>query len=451
MRSVLGVGLAAGAFIEIDELVAERVVALLRGDVRGLNGSTEGGSFAGAEGDDFGVETIGGNLAPGGTLAAAASETDLGRAHAEFTEATQTIRKAERGTFDGGTREVRRRHVRGAQAVQNASAVGQVGRALAVEIGQEHHAIGSDGCVLHGGFELIVIPAEHLADLLGDDGDVHGADERQPLVRAVAEGGDFALAVDHRFVGDAVERAAGAEARCDAAGLHIAGADRAHHVVAAARADDHVVAEAPLGCQLATNRSVRDIGRTQRRQHVMHARVDEVDDLLAPLARAHVEDAHAGGVAVFHALHAAEPEVDVVVRQQDGLRLGKIVRLVLLEPQDLGDGVAGQDGVACEVDAARLATELVRDLLALRLRAGVAPELGRAHGFVVRIEHHDAVLLTANADAFDELRLVAQLLHALGHALIHGVNPGLRMLLQMAGWQTFDEVILRLRVGDDFA
>ena len=89
------------------------------------------------------------------------------------------------------------------------------------------------------------------------------------------------------------------------------------------------------------------------------------------------------------------------MREQNGRDFGEVVRLVLLQPKQLRDRVAGQHGVAREMNAAGLAAELVRDLLALRCGGSIAPELGWTDHFVVGIENDKAVLLAAHADAGD--------------------------------------------------
>ena len=129
------------------------------------------------------------------------------------------------------------------------------------------------------------------------------------------------------------------------------------------------------------------------------------------------------------------------MRQQDRLRLREVLRLVLLHPKQLWNGVAGQHRIARQRDHARLAAEMMRDLRALRLRGCIAPQLRRAHGLIVRAERHEAVLLPADADAGDFRFVRAERGQALRHAGVHGVGPRMRMLLQMAGRQAFDQIV----------
>ena len=128
-------------------------------------------------------------------------------------------------------------------AEPDARAVRHIRRALAFEVGQQQQAARArrDARRLRG--ELLVRPAEVLAHHLGGDGDVHRAEQRQPAVGGVAEGGDLALRIDDRLFGAGVDGAAGAEAGGDDARARVAGADGAHHVVAAAGADEHAGAQ----------------------------------------------------------------------------------------------------------------------------------------------------------------------------------------------------------------
>ena len=81
--------------------------------------------------------------------------------------------------------------VAGGHAVQDAAATGKIGRTLTLKIGQEDKTIGAGRNGVRRFFVLVVGPAEQLADLFGGDGDVHGAEQRQPRIGAVAEAGDF--------------------------------------------------------------------------------------------------------------------------------------------------------------------------------------------------------------------------------------------------------------------
>ena len=119
----------------------------------------------------------------------------------------------------------------------HARAIRHVGRALTFKIGQQHKPVAAGRNARRFRGKFFVGPVEVLPHHLRCHGHVHSAQERQPLVSRIAERCDFTFGIDHRFVGAGVNRAAGSEAGGDYAGTGVAGADRPHHVVAAASAD----------------------------------------------------------------------------------------------------------------------------------------------------------------------------------------------------------------------
>ena len=146
--------------------------------------------------------------------------------------------------------------------MKNAGPVRQVRRALSRQVGKQKKAIatGRHGANLF--FELRIVPAERLADMLGDKREVQRADQRQPIVRAVAKGGHFALRIDDWHRGKGEERSRCSEACGHHAGLDIAGSDGGHHVVAAARADRRRLGKAPFLAELLAQGSVGKLLRT---------------------------------------------------------------------------------------------------------------------------------------------------------------------------------------------
>ena len=69
-----------------------------------------------------------------------------------------------------------------------------------------------------------------------------------------------------------------------------------------------------------------------------------------------------------------QPEIQVVVRQQDRFGRAEICRFVLLEPENLRRRVPRQHRVAGQRDQFVLSAKLVGERLALRGGRGVAPE-----------------------------------------------------------------------------
>ena len=129
-------------------------------------------------------------------------------------------------------------------AEENARSIRHIRGPFAFEIGQQNQAIRPRPRFGDGGIERLDIQAEVAPHHFGGHGRVHGAKEGQPAIGRVAEGGDFSGGIDHGFVRAAVDSAAGAETCSDDARPSVARADGAHHVVAAARADQHIRAQA---------------------------------------------------------------------------------------------------------------------------------------------------------------------------------------------------------------
>ena len=275
----------------------------------GLDGGAQGGSFGALHGDDGITEDVGKNLAPGGAFASAAGEADFGGFEAEGFHAAEAVGHAECDAFHSGSCHVGGREIRGVHAVQDAAALGEVRRSLALEVGQEDQAVSAGG---NGGDFLVhtvVIPAEEVAEGLGGDGDIHGAEERHPVVGAVAECSDFALGVDDWLRSAGENRAACAEAGGYCAGSDVSRADGGHHVVPSPGADDDIRREAPCGGKSREEFSNWLGGGADGRKFGDEIVVDGGADLLAPLARADIEEGGAGGVTELHAQCACESEV----------------------------------------------------------------------------------------------------------------------------------------------
>ena len=101
-------------------------------------------------------------------------------------------------------------------------------------------------------------------------------------------------------VGAGVDRARGPEAGRDDAVAHVAGADGAHHVVAAAR-DDDVAAEAATAREFRRTTPAGSRELTRRAGSLpASSGIDRRHRLGATTSRAHVHQRGAGGVAPFH-------------------------------------------------------------------------------------------------------------------------------------------------------
>ena len=179
----------------------------------------------------------------------------------------------------------------------------------------------------------------------------------------------------------------------------------------------------------------RLIAGEQRRQLPGKGRINRLQRGTGPLALADVEQGRAAGIAILHHFLTGEPEIEIVVGQEHGGQVGVILRLVLLEPKNFRGGVAGQHGVAQGADDLLEAAELLVHFLALGHGGGVAPQLGRADHFPLRVEGHEPVLLAADADGFDFATDGLGGAQPLADGAGRGIAPGVGMLLLRAGRQ----------------
>ena len=113
-----------------------------------------------------------------------------------------------------------------------------------------------------------------------------------------------------------------------------------------------------------------------------------------------VEECGAGGVGDFGGVFAGEAEADVVLGKKDVADAGEVFGFVVADPEELGEGEAGEDGVGGEADDV-VAAEGGVDVIDLDLRALVAPDEGGADDGVGFIEECEAVHLAGEADARD--------------------------------------------------
>ena len=72
------------------------------------------------------------------------------------------------------------------------------------------------------------------------------------------------------------------------------------------------------------------VARDQRWQLAGEVRVNRLEGSEGPAAFAHIHERRAAGVAVFHHSLAREPEIEIVMRQQDRSEFAEILRLILL-------------------------------------------------------------------------------------------------------------------------
>ena len=332
-----------------------------------------------------------------------------------------------------------------AETGQHALAQRQIGRAFAVEERQEGQAVGTRRGRRDTRIAVTRAEAEHLRDLFGHHGAVHRADQRQPAATGRTERRPRAAGIDDRPVGVGEQRAGRAEAHRQPAFGDAAGADGRHHVVATAGGDARAGGESELARDRRRHRHQR-IGLDQRRQAVgeIARGVGGLEHGPGPGTRPHVQPAGAGGIAVFAPAFTGQHEIQVVVRQQDGRELRVDLGPMLARPRQFGGRVAGEDGIAGGLDAARCAAHRVHDLAAFDAGAGVAPQLGRAQYLARRIDRHEAMLLAGDAQRLDAS---ADAGIDRMEAGAHRSDPRGRLLLA-AAVLTADQIQRRTGIGD---
>jgi hypothetical protein len=137
------------------------------------------------------------------------------------------------------------------------------------------------------------------------------------------------------------------------------------------------------------------------------------------------------------------------VREEHGGEPAEVGRLVALEPEDLGRGVARQEGQARGPDDGGRSAQGAGEEVALLGRRGVAPELGGPDDLAVAVERHEAVLLAGDADAADAPAV--DLGDDRPQHQVEGADPVARMLLHVADGQAGDEPVRRGGRGQDAA
>jgi hypothetical protein len=115
--------------------------------------------------------------------------------HPEFGEAAQAVVHAQGHALHGRPGESGRGEGLAGRTPKNTpGAVGHVGRPFAFEVGQQQQAVGPGGTALAAVFSKAAWSrSKSRRTMLGGDGDVHRAEQRQPAVGGIAERGDFAL------------------------------------------------------------------------------------------------------------------------------------------------------------------------------------------------------------------------------------------------------------------
>src|SRR5438094_2462958 len=227
--------------------------------------------------------------------------------------------------------------------------------------------------------------------------------EREPAAGRVAERRGLAERIDRGLGAICEHRTRRAEAHRDRTYRDDVAADRRAHVVTAARADLNARVEPERLGGLATQRADNADRWRDRWERALPiaSLIDRGKHDVAVPSRPNVEVRGARRVAVLGHELACQPEVQIVVRQAHPRGTGVRLRLVCGEPRDLGRRVPRKNEVAHQRENSGLASELWRELIALRGRRRVVPELRRPDRSIALVQTHQTVLLAGYADATD--------------------------------------------------
>ena len=176
----------------------------------------------------------------------------------------------------------------------------------------------------------------------------------------------------------------------------------------------------------------------ERRELRAQVRIDRRDGAFVPPQPADIHEARPRGVPVFHVGTPRQPEVQIIMGEEDRRQPGVTFGLVPLEPEDLRGGKADGRGDPQPGDGPPPAPERGHDLVRLADGRGIVPELGRPDDAALGVERDEAVLLARDADSDDLPRIDLGLPQGRGHGSLCGRDPDGRILFARAGAEPRD-------------
>ena len=163
-----------------------------------------------------------------------------------------------------------------------------------------------------------------------------------------------------------------------------------------------------------------------------------------------VEKERAGGFLHVDGELAGEAVADIILGAENVADFGEDLRLMLLDPEDFGDGEVGQCRVAGELDEALIA-DLFRQPVAFGLGARVAPDKGGAQNRAVFVEHDGAVHLSGKPNGRDGLLGLRCGGKGSANGFLRGTPPILGILLRPARMGCFEGRVFAGGSGDQLA
>ena len=164
----------------------------------------------------------------------------------------------------------------------------------------------------------------------------------------------------------------------------------------------------------------------------------------------HIKQQSAAGLLHVDGELAGEAVAHVVLGAHDVAGLGEDFRLMGFDPEQLGEGKVGQRRIAGELNQFFVADFLVQPI-ALRLRAGVAPDERGTKDRAVFVEQDGAVHLASEAECGDGLLRLGRSGNGVADGFLRGAPPILGILLRPAGMRRAKRSMVTGRAGDNLA
>ena len=283
----------------------------------GMDGSAERSSIGGDAGGVGAVDRRSDDPPPGRALAATSGQADFFHRESQSDQAVEETGKREGRAFHGGASNVGAIEIGRREAEEGAGAFGEIGAAFAREEWQTQSPVGTGRGRGNEVFQFVDRDSESASRQLRRDRGVHGAAERQPVPGCITEGGDLTLGIADRLVRAGEDRSRCAYAHDDDTRVDGARAQCSHHVVTAAGTDESAFGESEFAAGVSAQAACSCSRGEDFRHASGEARSDGLHDFRHELARGDVEKTGARCISGLADRVAGEPQVDVVVRQED--------------------------------------------------------------------------------------------------------------------------------------
>ena len=193
--------------------------------------------------------------------------------------------------------------------------------------------------------------------LVAGSGAQHAAHEI-PAAVGMGKGMEGIVGINTKLPGGNKHGAGGAQADIAAALSHDTGADGSGSIVACAGSHLHGSGNAQFFCHLGHDGADAVIAFKELR-HLGFLHTADGEHFLRPALVLNIQQQHAGGIGIVAGMDTGENVVDIVLGQHDLCNAPKVLRLVLLHPQQLGGGEACKGNVGSQIRQLLLADDTV--------------------------------------------------------------------------------------------